>query len=362
MACFVLGDASKGLQGNNAILGADVTTGNGNGSLLVGGGAYWVNHNRVVCIFCNGSAVLTNTLDPSTANGQGFFGWYDDGALTINSLTGVGLINDWRFGTNQSQYIFPQTITFSGAKGSDKAGGDGRIRGGEGTGLATPGALYLATTTAGSTGTTTQTFTDRVKVDGLGNFTLLNGTKLQLTGSSSGTMNVVAPATAGSGTLTLPVATDTLIGKATTDTLTNKTFDTAGTGNVLKVNGSSITAVTGGGSTVALSQRLVAAKTANYTVLLADSGTFFTNTGASGEVDFTLETPVAGARHTFYVDAVQTVKIIATGSATINFQGTVSTTNGNILSAVNGNVITLIAIDSTHWVCEARTPTSWTVN
>ncbi len=38
-------------------------------------------------------------------------------------------------------------------------------------------------------------------------------------------------------TLSLPDATDTLIGKATVDTLTHKTFDSAGTGNVLKING-----------------------------------------------------------------------------------------------------------------------------
>jgi len=37
------------------------------------------------------------------------------------------------------------------------------------------------------------------------------------------------------GTLTLPTSTDTLVGKATTDTFTNKTFDVAGTGNVFKM-------------------------------------------------------------------------------------------------------------------------------
>ncbi len=43
-------------------------------------------------------------------------------------------------------------------------------------------------------------------------------------GNTSGAITISAPLVAGSGTLTLPVATDTLIGKATTDTLTNKTL------------------------------------------------------------------------------------------------------------------------------------------
>jgi hypothetical protein len=43
-------------------------------------------------------------------------------------------------------------------------------------------------------------------------------------GSTSGTTTVQATAIAGTTTLTLPAATDTLVGRATTDTLTNKTL------------------------------------------------------------------------------------------------------------------------------------------
>lgn len=69
--------------------------------------------------------------------------------------------------------------------------------------------------------------------------------------------------TATTRTFTFPDATTTLIGTDNTATLTNKTFDTAGTGNVLKVNGTGVTAVTGTGSVVlAVSPALTGTPTA----------------------------------------------------------------------------------------------------
>jgi len=45
-----------------------------------------------------------------------------------------------------------------------------------------------------------------------------------ISGDTSGAATISAPAVAGTPTLTLPTTTDTLVGKATTDTLTNKTL------------------------------------------------------------------------------------------------------------------------------------------
>ena len=61
-------------------------------------------------------------------------------------------------------------------------------------------------------------------------------------GSASGTTTVIATAAAGTTTLTLPAATDTVVGKATTDTLTNKSI--SGSTNTI-TNVSLATGVTG---------------------------------------------------------------------------------------------------------------------
>lgn len=104
-------------------------------------------------------------------------------------------------------------------------------------GVATATSVNKVAITAPATGATL-TIPDGVTFTGpassgtamtLGNAETVSGNKsfnsgtVILKGSSSGTTTLIPAATA-SGTVTIPAATDTLVGKATTDTLTNKKF------------------------------------------------------------------------------------------------------------------------------------------
>ena len=81
---------------------------------------------------------------------------------------------------------------------------------------------------------TTTTATGHSIVMGAGSNSAAGSIKF-LEGTDNGTNGVtlIGPASTGDVTVTLPAAADTLVGKATTDTFTNKTIDANGTGNVI---------------------------------------------------------------------------------------------------------------------------------
>lgn len=78
----------------------------------------------------------------------------------------------------------------------------------------------------------------------------ITGTGSTVKATSPTIVTPVISTITNTGTLTLPTSTDTLVGKATTDVFTNKTFDTAGAGNAFSINSLAATANTGTGAVV----------------------------------------------------------------------------------------------------------------
>lgn len=104
-------------------------------------------------------------------------------------------------------------------------------------------ASFISTT---STGNAPFTVTSTTNIPNL-NASSLNGATFAAPGS-------IGSGTAGSGAFTsLTSNGQSVLTTSNTATMTNKTYDTAGTGNVLKVNGQQITAVSGNTGTIATS-------------------------------------------------------------------------------------------------------------
>jgi hypothetical protein len=231
-------------------------------------------------------------------------------------------------------------------------------------GVATATTLNKVTITAPASAATL-TIPDGVTLTGpaasgtamtLGNTETITGAKtfgsagavgrLKVAGTTSGSTILDATAVA-SGTLTLPAATDTLVGKATTDTLTNKTFDTAGTGNVLKINGTAITANTGSGNNV-----LATSPTISQPNLVGTTTNDNASVGSVGEYVYCVANPSGTPGSTTTV----TITIASPGVVTWAAHGL--TGNSPVVFSTTGALPTGITAGTVYWVVGASITTN----
>ena len=157
-------------------------------------------------------------------------------------------------------------------------------------------------------------------------------TNVGFAGSTSGSTTVQATAVAGSTTLTLPAATDTLVGRATTDTLTNKTL-TSPTINTPTINDArqnlTLNAQTG----------------TTYTLVLTDNGRLVTLSNAAA---ITLTVPT-NASVAFATGAVINIQQIGAGQVTVAGAGGVTVTGTGTKLRTQYSAAALVKTGTDSW-------------
>ena len=178
-------------------------------------------------------------------------------------------------------------------------------------------------------------------------------------------LTLLAPEPTQDVTVTLPNATDTLVGKATTDTFTNKTFDTGDTGNVFQIQNNTISSYSGSGSVVILQNTptlsgpfintslningsttghtaIVAASTASGTLTLPSvTGTVIT-TGDTGSVTSGVLASDSVTNAKIANDAVDTAEIKDSAVTNAKLAGSISNDKlSNSSVTINTNSLSL---------------------
>ena len=131
-------------------------------------------------------------------------------------------------------------------------------------------------------------------------------------------------------TVTLPHLTDTLVGKATSDTFTNKTYDTAGTGNVFRIAGVTLSAVTGTGAVVLATSPAITTSLTTPSASFDLVNTTATTVNFAGGASSALNIGNVGGTASF------AGSVTVSGNLTVN--GTTTTINSTTLTVDDKNI------------------------
>jgi len=159
---------------------------------------------------------------------------------------------------------------------------------------------------------------------------------IKLSGSTSGTTQILSAATAGTSIITLPAGTDTLVGKATTDTLTNKTLTSPVISTITNTGTLTLPTATG---TIALTSDITVTASSTNTLTnksLSDSTTFIVDSADTTKklnIDVTGTTGITGTLTSTFT----TAKTLTLPDATDTLVGKATTdtlTNKTLTSPV----------------------------